>query len=498
MDSDRADKIEESFVPLRRKKSKKGFVGLIVAILIVAGGSFYWLNKDVDVVDNQPLLTVAQIGDIENTIAATGSLKPFETVEVGAQVSGQLLKLYVDAGDKVEIGQLLAEIDANQQQQRVESSRANLAGQEAQLESRISALGLAQANADRQRRLMSADATSQLDFDNAMNQLASAQASLTQTQRQIDQSRASLAIEEQELGYTRIVAPIAGTVVSVNMTEGRTLNATQQAPTILTIADLTTMTVEAEISEADISNLSNGMDVYFTTLGGGNRSWKSTLRQILPQPTITNNVVLYTGLFDVENQDAALLPEMTAQIYFVTSAARNVLIVPIGALTFLDGGPASAGAGFTEIMTNAGRQGTVEQRGTISGSLPAGRGGLRERLQERLQDGSNFPPGETPNSGRLSTMQREGALNNRGSASSIASIAGIQVQLNDGSLETREIIVGLTSRVAAEIISGLQAGELVVSGVIQGNIDSIDRDQLRSALGIPGGGGSRGPVRIIR
>ncbi len=484
MASDREDIIEENFVPMRRKKNKKGFVGLIFTILIVVGGSYYWLNKDADVVENQPLLTVAQIGDIENTIAATGSLKPFETVEVGAQVSGQLLKLYVDPGDKVEIGQLLAEIDANQQQQRVESSRANLAGQEAQLESRISALELAQANADRQRRLMSADATSQLDFDNAMNQLASAQASLTQTQRQIDQSKASLAIEEQELGYTRIVAPIAGTVVSVNMTEGRTLNATQQAPTILTIADLTTMTVEAEISEADISNLKNGMDVYFTTLGGGNRRWSSTLRQILPQPTITNNVVLYTGLFDVENQDAALLPEMTAQIYFVTSAARNVLIVPIGALTFLDGGPASAGAGFNEIMANAGRQGTVEQRRR-----------LRERLQERLQDGSNFPPGETSNSGRLSTMLREGALNNRGSASSIA---GIQVQLNDGSLETREIIVGLTSRVAAEIISGLQAGELVVSGIIQGNIDGIDRDQLRSALGIPGGGGSRGPVRVIR
>jgi len=464
MTSDSANKTEDSFVPLRRKKSKKGLIGLFIIVLLAAGGSYYWLNGDEDVVENQPLLTPVQVGDIENTIAATGSLKPFETVEVGAQVTGQLLKLYVEAGDKVEEGQLLAEIYASLQEQRVASSRANLEGQEAQLESRLSALQLAQANADRQRRLMAADATSQLDFDNAMNQLAAAQANLTQAQRQVDQSRANLDIEEQELAFTRIAAPISGTVVSVSMNEGRTLNAVQQAPTILTIADLTQMTVEAEISEADISSLSNGMEVYFTTLGGGNRRWSSTLRQILPQPTITNNVVLYTGLFDIENEDGALLPEMTAQIYFVTSAARNVLTVPIGALTFLEGGPASAGSGFNAAMANAGGR-----RGSFNGPPPGA-----------IADGANFPAGALP------ARNRQGGAtpNDRGAATSMASV---QVQLNDGTLETREIIVGLTSRVSAEVMSGLQVGELVVSGVIQGSVNGVDRDQLRSALGIPGG-----------
>ena len=463
MTSESVNNSEESFVPMRRKKSKKGLMGLIFLILLVAVGSYNWMNDAEDVVASQPLLTPVQIGDIENTIAATGSLKPFETVEVGAQVSGQLLNLYVEAGDKVEEGQLLAEIYANQQEQRVESSRANLAGQEAQLASRNSALALAQANADRQRRLMEADATSQLDFDNAMNQLAAAQANLTQAQRQIDQSRANLDIEEQELSFTRIVAPIAGTVVSVNMTEGRTLNATQQAPTILTIADLTKMSVEAEISEADVSNLNNGMEVYFTTLGGGNRRWNSTLRQILPQPTITNNVVLYTGLFDIENEDSALLPDMTAQIYFVTSAARNVLTVPFGALTFLNGGPASAGSGFNEVMANSG----------------SGRGGFNGSISTGVRDGSNFPAGARPNADRQAGNQRGGALNG-GAASSIATV---QVQLNDGTFETKEIIIGLTSRVSAEVISGLQVGEPVVSGVIQENVEGIDRNQLRSALG---------------
>lgn len=463
MTSDDAKKKEDSFVPLRRKKSKKGLIGLIIVILLGAGGSYYWFSDAEDVVENQPLLTPVQRGDIENTIAATGSLKPFETVEVGAQVTGQLLKLFVEAGDKVEEGQPLAEIYANLQEQRVASSRANLEGQEAQLESRLSALQLAQANADRQRRLMAADATSQLDFDNAMNQLAAAQANLTQAQRQVDQSRANLDIEEQELAFTRIAAPISGTVVSVSMNEGRTLNAVQQAPTILTIADLTQMTVEAEISEADISSLRNGMEVYFTTLGGGNRRWSSTLRQILPQPTITNNVVLYTGLFDIENEDGALLPEMTAQIYFVTSSARNVLTVPIGALTFLEGGPASAGSGFNQVTANAGGR-----RGGLNGALPGS-----------LADGTNFITGGSPARNQQGIADAD---NRRGTASSIATV---QVQLNDGSLETKEIIVGLTSRVSAEVISGLQVGEPVVSGVIQGNVNGVNRDQLRSALGIP-------------
>ena len=455
MTSDRGNSSEEGLAPMRMKKGKKGLLGLILLLFIIAGGSYYLLNGDEGVIKSQPLITLVQIGDIENTIPATGSLKPFETVEVGAQVSGQLLNLYVEAGDKVEAGELLAEIYANQQEQRVASSRANLAGQEAQLASRNSALVLAQANTDRQGRLMAADATSQLDFDNAMNQLAAARANLTQAQRQIDQSRANLDIEEQELSFTRIVAPIAGTIVSVNMTEGRTLNATQQAPTILTIADLTKMSVEAEISEADISKLNNGMDVYFTTLGSDNRRWTSSLRQILPQPTITNNVVLYTGLFDIENNDGALLPEMTAQIYFVTSAARNVLTVQIGALTFLEGGPASAGSGFNKIMANSGGQ-----RGAK----------IQERVQDRTGIPRDFPPGGAFNQ------------NDRGT-NGVSRIANIQVQLNDGTFETREIIVGLTSRVSAEVISGLQVGESVVSGVIQSNVEGVDRNQLRSALG---------------
>ena len=286
------------------------------------------------VIQTQQLFAQISIGDIENLIPSVGSIQPVQVVEVGAQVSGQLLALHVEAGDFVHRGDLLAEIDASQQISRVDASRANLAGLEAQLESARSNLNLAELNVTRQTNLMGASATSQLEYDMAVNNYNNAQASLTQLEREIDRSRASLAIEERELEFTQVIAPIDGTVMSVTMAEGRTLNASQQSPTILTIADLSTVRIQAEISEADVGRLREGMEVYFTTLGSGNRRWVSTLDRILPQPIVENNVVFYTGLFDVINEDNRLLPEMTAQVYFVTSSARDVLVVPMGALSF--------------------------------------------------------------------------------------------------------------------------------------------------------------------
>ena len=375
-------------------------------------------------VETQLLMSEITIGDIENIVPAVGSIRPIQIVEVGAQVSGQLVALRVKAGDKVSKGDLLAEIDATQQRSRVDASRASLAGLEAQLASSRSNLGLAELNTERQRYLMAAEAASQLDYDTSINTLSSAVASLTQLERQIDQSRASLAIEERELEFTQVIAPIDGTVMSIAMSEGRTLNASQQSPTILTLADLSVMEVQPEISEADVGQLQSGMEVYFTTLGAGNRRWTSTLKRILPQPSVINNVVLYIGLFDIDNSDGTLLPEMTAQVYFVQSAVRGVTIVPLGALTFSD---------QMERLDNR----TNQIRNRDNQDL---------RLRER----------------RAST----------------------QVQLSDGIYETREVIIGLTSRTHAEVISGLEIGERVVSGNLRSGIEGVDRQVIREAMGI--------------
>lgn len=401
------------------RKKRKGKLVLVLALVCAGGAWWYWQQSQQQEETEAPLLATVETGSIENTIASAGTLKPSRFIDVGAQVNGILQKLHVKVGDTVEQGQLLAEIDARLQQARVEASRASIAAQEAQIEAREAQLVLAKANAARQERLMADNATSQLEYDNAVNNLAAAEASLTQLQRQITQSSATLRTEETQLEFTRIFAPASGTVVTIEMNEGRTLNVNQQAPIILRIADLTVMTVEADISEADIGNIRAGMDVYFTTLGGGNRRWYAKVRQILPTPEVLNNVVLYTGLFDIENPDGALLSEMTAQVYFITSSAQDVLTVPVGALTFLDRQAAPAG-------------------GRPAGAGPGGGAGGGQRA--------------APVAGRGQAGPRP---------------ATVTVVKPDGSTEERNVMVGVTSRVDAEVLSGLQEGEQVIAGILE-------------------------------
>jgi membrane fusion protein, macrolide-specific efflux system len=479
---------QDSIKPMTVNRSKrKRFIGVAIVLLLASAGGYYWFAGQEQEAADQPLIVTVEIGNIENTVTAAGSLQPFDFVDVGAQVSGQLQILHVEVGDIVEQGQLLAEIDARVQESRVEASRASIEAQEAQIAARRASLELARANKERQERLKAADATSELDYDNAINSLASAEASLIQLEKQIIQSLASLESDETQLEFSKIYAPAAGTVVSIEMNEGRTLNANQQAPNILRIADLNTMTVETEISEADISQIKKDMEVYFTTLGGGNRRWYSSVRQILPTPVIENNVVLYTGLFDIDNSDDSLLSEMTAQVYFVTSSAQNVLTVPVGALTFLDGpGQAAAGAGLAARAGAAGANGGGRPAG-FGGGQGAG-GGLpegmtdeaRARLRERIASGQGFGGGQGrgaagPQAGREAPARR---------------LASVSVVLEDGSFEEREIMVGVTSRIAAEVISGLELGDRVVAGILQAgatgaaqNAEGGDRREMFRAMG---------------
>lgn len=444
--------------PPARKKRKRRWP-VVLMVLAIAGGGIYFLNSDEQAEADKPLISTVEYGSIINTISSAGTVKPSSFVDVGAQVSGQLEKLYVEVGDTVEEGQLLAEIDARSQQSRVEASRSAIEAQEAQIDSRKASLELAKTNAQRQERLMAANATSQQDFDTAVANLANAEASLIQLEKQIQQSRSSLLSDETELEYTRIYAPIAGTVVSIEMNEGRTLNANQNAPTILRIADLTLMTVEAEISEADIGSLKKGMDIYFTTLSGGTRRWNGELRQILPTPVVTSNVVLYTGLFDVQNEDGTLLPEMTAQVFFITSAARDVLTVPLGALTFID--PEQMREGAAPGATGEGPA-PAAIRPAGAGQRPAGAG---QRPAGARRPQGNLAPGEMP-ARRFATAR---------------------VLKGDGTEEQRRVVVGVTSRVNAEIINGLEQGEQVIAGIIQATSAAPANNEGFRPGGFPGG-----------
>lgn len=304
-------------------------LGLLALITVIGWSLWFFLQDTADL--QLPTAKVSR-GDLHDRVTATGSLTPINYVDVGAQVSGQLVDLHVEVGSQVEQGQLLAEIDARVLAANVAASRAQLRAQAAQLKDRQAQLKLAQLHFKRQQNLFAQQAVTEEALQQAEAGFLSSQAQVEQLQAQIEQNQSALAADEANLEYTRIVAPISGTVVSISARQGQTLNANQQAPIILQIADLTQMRVETQVSEADISRLRVGMPAYFTTLGSQGQRWHGQLVRIEPTPTVENNVVLYNAPFDVANPDGKLLPQMTAQVFFIVAEAKNALLIPTAAL----------------------------------------------------------------------------------------------------------------------------------------------------------------------
>ncbi|WP_028682088.1 efflux RND transporter periplasmic adaptor subunit [Pseudomonas chlororaphis] len=330
-------------------------------------------------------------GTIESSVTALGTLQPRRYVDVGAQASGQIRKIHVEAGDPVKEGQLLVEIDPATQQAKLDASRFSIENLQAQLQEQRAQNELARQKYQRQQNLAAGGATRDEDVQTARAELKATQARIDMIQAQIRQAQASLRSDQAELGYTRIYAPMSGTVVAVDAREGQTLNAQQQTPLILRIARLSPMTVWAEVSEADIGHVKPGMSAYFTTLSGGTRRWTSTVRQILPIPPKPLNessqgsgspnsssksgsgrVVLYTVLLDVDNADNALMAEMTTQVFFVAERAQDVLTAPIAALQ----GSAESGMQLARVVA---KNGSIEERKV--------RVGISDRLRIQILDG---------------------------------------------------------------------------------------------------------------
>ncbi|OHV78038.1 efflux RND transporter periplasmic adaptor subunit [Ensifer sp. LCM 4579] len=321
--------------PLRRKRRSRLWLAAPILLALLGAGYYAWSQYGA-----QPataILTQAVTrGDIENSVTAVGTLDAVKSVDAGAQVSGQLKSLHVAIGDRVTENQLVAEIDPASIENRIEIDQAELAYLEAQLVSKKAQLVLKDANVERQRSLVSARSASQSTLDQAIADHAAAEADVQAVEAQIRKQKATLAGDQVDLGYTKIYAPMAGTIVDNPAKEGQTLNANQTTPTIVTIADLSTMTVKAQVSEADVGKLKIGMDAYFTLLGQPGKRFAGKLRQIEPKPDTENNVVLYYALFDVPNPTGELMMSMSAQVFFVEAAASDVLLVPSAAVHMHD------------------------------------------------------------------------------------------------------------------------------------------------------------------
>ncbi|WP_275787817.1 efflux RND transporter periplasmic adaptor subunit [Pararhizobium gei] len=357
----------------RKKRSRGKFWWLLLVLLVATVAGWYGWKTYAGEAKTDTVVTEMPVrGDIENSVTAAGLLSPIKGVDVGAQVSGQLKSLKVEIGDRVEEGQLIAEIDSASIETQIEIAEAELANLGAQMIDKTAQVVLSKANLTRQRALVAGNSAAQSALDEAVAALATAEANVDALKAQIRKQEASLKDARISLGYTKIYAPMSGTVVNTSAKEGQTLNANQTAPTIVTIGDLSTMTVEAEVSEADVGKLTLGMNAYFTLLGQPGKRHPGTLRQIKPTPATENNVVLYYALFDVPNPDGTLMMNMTAQVFFVQSGATDVLTVPAAAVRFAADGK----SGEVTVLTPSG---TRDDRKVETG--------VRNRVRVEIKNG---------------------------------------------------------------------------------------------------------------
>jgi macrolide-specific efflux system membrane fusion protein len=317
--------------PAKTHRSK--IVSLLAVAAVMAGG-WYWYSNAGQSAGREVIQPIAVVrGNIEEVVTSQGKLEAKQYVDVGTQVSGQLKKIHVDIGDAVTKGQLLAEIDPRVYQAQVEAGEARLNSLKAQLNQQKAEAVLAEQNLKRNQNLIAVNAVSLQALQETESQAAVARAQVDSIIAQVQETESNLKASRTNLGYTKIYAPMAGTVTTLPTKEGQTLNANQTAPTVLQVANLEIMTVRAQVAEADVSRLKENMPAYFTTLGNSERRWTGKVRQILPTPQVVNDVVLYDVLIDVKNQGHQLMTGMTTQVFFVLGKAENALIIPAEALT---------------------------------------------------------------------------------------------------------------------------------------------------------------------
>ena len=322
---------------------KTFFIGAAVIALALAGYAWFGNNAP----QTAYLTETVQIGNIEKTVVATGSIKSINEVDVGAQVSGKITKLYVTLGQDVKKGDLIADIDSTTQINALNNKKAALASFQAQLKAKQTAYNVAQSSYHRLSKLYAQKATSLDSLDSAKNSLEAAKAEVEALQESIKQAEIEVNTAETNVGYTRITSPIDGTIISTPISEGQTVNSNQTTPTIVKVADLSKMLIKPEISEGDITKVKAGQKVTFTILSDNSKQYEAVIASVDPATTTTSDnsnstssssssstssAIYYYANLIVENPDRTLRIGMTTENTIQIADAQNVLIVPNMAL----------------------------------------------------------------------------------------------------------------------------------------------------------------------
>lgn len=391
----------------KRKKLSFFLIALFIIVILLWLRSVFWGTST-------PVYMTAVVkrGDIEERVLASGLVRPYRLVAVGARATGRVISMRVFPGSVVKEGDLLAEIDPTDQENDLKRKKAALSHYYANLVEQEAYLSLAQKNLERQKKMIELRAISKANLDDAVTQVKIREAQIAQLRQQIVQAQIDVESAEVNLGYTRITAPSAGTVLATVVEEGQNVNAVQSAPTIVILGDLSKMTVKAQISEADILKVRAGQPLYFTVLGNSNRRYEGTLERVDPAPesisadvsinpgaggssSLISSAIYYNGIVHVDNKDNFLRTYMTAQVHIILGRSQNVLLIPSDA--------------------------------------------LRDETKERK--------------------------------------AWVSLLVGGNKVVAKQVTVGLNNKVMAEIVSGLQEGDVVITGSRDGVMPEIPDEQ---------------------
>ena len=309
----------------------KKLIVLICIILIIAVPFIYTKRKNTVKYIKVPIekRTITQI------VEATGTIEPVNTVDIGSQVSGMINEIYVDYNSEVEKGQLLAQIDTSLFEAQLNQSIANINNAKATLARYQAVLEYDTKTYKRYKNLYERNLVSKNDLDSAESAYKSDLAQVASAKASIMQAEANFATASANMRYTKIISPVKGIVISKEVEVGQTVAASFQTPTLFTVAeDLTLMRIETSVSEADIGKVKEGQEVEYTLDGYPDSVFYGKVTQVRLSPTTESNVVTYTVVIEVKNEEDKLMPGMTANVSIITGKQENILTVPNTALKF--------------------------------------------------------------------------------------------------------------------------------------------------------------------
>ena len=309
---------------------KKIIIALVIILAVVS--PFVFTKKENKA---QYITAPIEARTITQIVEATGTIEPINTVSIGSQVSGRIDEIFVDYNSYVEKGQQLAQIDTSLFSAQLQQAEANINNAQATLARNQALLEYDTKTYHRYKNLYDRNLVSKNDLDSAESAYKSDLAQVASAKAQIMQAQANYATASANMGYTKIVSPVKGIVISKEVEVGQTVAASFQTPTLFMVAeDLTKMRIETSVSEADIGKVKEGQDVEYTLDGYPDSTFKGTVTQVRLSPTTESNVVTYTVVIEVDNQEGKLLPGMTANVSIITGKKENILTVPNVALKF--------------------------------------------------------------------------------------------------------------------------------------------------------------------